>query len=137
MEVESKYELDRPRPIPIHDSRDNTYLAASGNLVCHPVEHQVSNTHTVRTEVQPSNVNVNVSDNRIASGGAEEQITHVSTGIQVEMSNCIPPRQPLGNLLDLLNGHRLITGIHGLWHRNSFEGTNDNIKLVSELVIVV
>ena len=118
MEAESQCELDRPRPIPIHVSRDNTYLSASGNLVCRPVEDQVSNTPTVRT------------DNRIAAGGGEDQTTHVSTVC------CIPPIQLLGNL-ESVDGPTFITGIHGLWHNNCFEGTNNNIKLVSELVIVV
>jgi hypothetical protein len=71
-------------------------------------------------------LNVNVSDNRIESRGGEEQTTHVSTGFQDEMSlpsNSIPARQPLGNLPDL----GPITGVHGTWHINSFEGTHNNI----------
>jgi hypothetical protein len=59
---------------------------ASGNLVCHPKEDQVSNTHTVRTEVQPNNA-----------------------------------------LPDVLDGPGPITGIHRRCHRNSFEGTHNNI----------
>ena len=112
---EAQWELnDRPR---VNHPGDNT-LSASGNLVCHPEEDQVSNTDRM--------LNVNVSDNRIESRGGEEQTTHVSTGFQDEMSlpsNSIPARQPLGNLPDL----RPITGVHGTWHINSFEGTHNNI----------
>ena len=82
--MEAQWELnDRPRA---NHPGDNTYLSASGNLVCHPEEDQVSNTHTVRAEVQPNNA-----------------------------------------LPDLLDGPRPITGIHVRWHRNSFEGTHNNI----------
>ena len=123
--VEAQWELnDRPR---VNHPGDNT-LSASGNLVCHPEEDQVSNTDRMLNVNISDNrmLNVNVSDNRIESRGGEEQTTHVSTGFQDEMSlpsNSIPARQPLGNLPDL----RPITGIHGTWHINSFEGTHNNI----------
>jgi hypothetical protein len=76
--VGAQWELnDRPRV---------NHLSASGNLVCHPKEDQVSNTHNVRTEVQPNNA-----------------------------------------LPDVLDGPGPITGIHRRCHRNSFEGTHNNI----------
>ena len=72
--VEAQWELnDRPRA---NHPGDNTYLSASGNLVCHPEEDQV----------QPNNA-----------------------------------------LRDLLDGPRPIAGIYGRWHRNSLEGTHNNI----------
>jgi hypothetical protein len=123
--VEAQWELnDRPR---VNHRGDNT-LSASGNLVCHPEEDQVSNTDRMLNVNISDNrmLNVNVSDNRIESRGGEEQTTHVSTGFQDEMSlpsNSIPARQPLGNLPDL----GPITGIHRTWHINSFEGTHNNI----------
>jgi hypothetical protein len=62
---------DTPRAMAIYHPSDTTYLSASGNLVCHPEEEQVSNRHTIHNEVQPNNAiaearqfNVNVSDNR-------------------------------------------------------------------------
>ena len=138
---------DTPRAMAIYHPSDTTYLSASGNLVCHPEEEQVSNRHTIHNEVQPNNAlaearqfNVNVSDNRMLnvsvsddrreSRGGEEQTTHVSTGFQDEMSlpsNYTPARQPLGNHRDLLDGPSPIPGIHGTWHINSFEGMHNNI----------
>ena len=47
---------DRPRA---NHPGDNTYLSASGNLVCHPQEDQESNTHT---EIQPNNALPDVLD---------------------------------------------------------------------------
>lgn len=78
---------DTPRAIPIDHPGDNTYLSASGNQVCHPEEEQVSNRHTIHTDVQANNA-------------------------------LAEARQ--------LNGPRPIPGIHGRWHRNSFENTHNN-----------
>ena len=124
--VGAQWELnDRPRV---------NHLSASGNLVCHPEEDQVSNTDRMLNVNISDNrmLNVNASDNRIESRGGEDQTNHVSTGFQDEMSlpsNSIPARQPLGNLSELLVEPRPITGIHGTWHINtgSFEGTHNNI----------
>ena len=122
--VGAQWELnDRPRV---------NHLSASGNLVCHPEEDQVLNTDRMLNVNISDNrmLNVNASDNRIESRGGEDQTNHVSTGFQDEMSlpsNSIPARQPLGNLSELLVEPRPITGIHGTWHINSFEGTHNNI----------
>jgi hypothetical protein len=82
---EAQWELnDRPR---VNHPGDNT-LSASGNLVCHPEEDQVSNTDRMLNVNISDNrmLNVNVSDNRIESRGGEEQTTHVSTGfIPIEL----------------------------------------------------